>query len=72
MLILTHSVLSMVTLIHRKKEDTSDHGFSRHILYNRRSLTPGKTKSRDENKAATPTEQGNFYWERRLFILNII
>ena len=27
----------------------------------------GKTKSRDENKAAaTPTEQGNFYWERIL------
>ena len=37
------------------------------FLYNRRCLTSGKTKSREENKvAATPTEQGNFYWERRL------
>ena len=43
------------------------------FLYNRRCLTSGRTKSRDENKvAATPTEQGNFYWERRLCLFWII
>ena len=43
------------------------------FLYNRRCLTSGKTKSRDENKvAATPTEQGNFYWERRLCLFWIL
>ena len=35
------------------------------FLYNRRCLASGKTKSRDGNKVAA-TEQGNFYWERRL------
>ena len=35
------------------------------FLYNRRCLTSGKTKSRDEKKVAA-AEQGNFYWERRL------
>ena len=43
------------------------------FLYNRRCLTSGKTKSRDENKvAATPTGQGNFYWERRLCLFWIL
>ena len=43
------------------------------FLYNRRCLTSGKTKSRDEDKAvATPTEQGNFYWERRLSLFWIL
>ena len=73
-LILTHRCLSMVTLIQGKKKThqtftrnspTTD--FRATFLYNRRCLTSGRTKSRDENKvAATPTEQGNFYWERRL------
>ena len=43
------------------------------FLYNRRCLTSGRTKSRDENKvAATPTEQGNFYWERILCLFWIL
>ena len=67
-------VLSMVILFHGKKVDTSDiysqrptTDFRATFLYKRRCLTSGKTKSRDENEAAaTPTEQGNFYCERRL------
>ena len=58
-------VLSMVMLFHGKKEDTteiysqqSDHRFSRHI-------------SLQENKVAA-TEQGNFYWERRLCLFWIL
>ena len=36
------------------------------FLYSQRCLTSGKIKSRDKNKvAATPTEEGNFYSERR-------
>ena len=41
------------------------------FLYNRRCLTSGKTKSRDENKVAE-TELGNFYWERRLCLIWIL
>ena len=64
-------VLSMVTLFHGKKEDTSDiyshcptTDFCATFLYNRRCLTSEKTISRDKNKvAATPTEQGNICFE---------
>ena len=43
------------------------------FLYNRRCLTSGKTKSRDENKvAAKLNKQGNFYWERRLCLFWIL
>ena len=63
----------MVMSFHGNKEDTSDiylqqsdYGFSRHtFLYNRRCLTSGKNKLQDEDKVAA-TDQGNFYWERRL------
>ena len=41
------------------------------FLYNRRCLTSGKTKSWDENKVVA-TEQGNFYWERRLCLFWIL
>ena len=63
----------MVMQFYGKKRDTSDiysqqpdHGFCPGFLYNRIWFTSWKTKSRDENKVAA-TEQGNFYWERRLY-----
>ena len=45
------------------KSPTTD--FRATFLYDRRCLTSGKTKSRDENKVAA-TDSGKFYWERRL------
>ena len=81
MLIFTHKCFMHVHTISWKKKKTHQ-TFTRNspttdfratFLYNRRCLTSGKTKSRDENKvAATPTEQGNFYWERRLCLFWIL
>ena len=68
----------MVMLFQEKKErhqtfirtsHTTD--FRATFLYNRRCLTSGKTKSWDENNVAA-TEQGNFYWERRLCLFRVL
>ena len=41
------------------------------FLYNRRCVTFGKTKARNENKVGA-AEQGNFYWERKLCLFWIL
>ena len=79
MVILTHRCFIHGHAISREKKKihqtftrnspTTDFGAT--FLYNWRCLTFGITKSQDENKEAA-TEQGDFYWERRLCLFWIL
>ena len=79
MVILTHRCFIHGHAISREKKKihqtftrnspTTD--FRATFLYNRRCVTFGKTKARNENKVGA-AEQGNFYWERKLCLFWIL